>query len=224
MNTLYGFQHQALPRWAYNSTQFFNDLVNTGEKKTLYEAAKRVYENNNEECPFKEEDFGGFHVRMDVKTVAVVLRFPKPEEVPMCYCSFIFLDAETKRIGYYTLEKGKDPISERDMQFLCGWDKEGNHQQYGSVYTDQADFGDMFLLRFFYARFWNLNDTKIPEQPKEENENTRVLRCPACKKEIVFNASGIVDGDRLLVICGFCGRIYALKYLNDEFLIENKIQ
>ena len=224
MSIQYEFQHRLLPNWSYNSPQFFNDLVNNGEKQTLFKAAKSVYDNRKEEIPYKEEDFGGFHARLDVDTVVIVLRFPKPEEVPLCYCALIYLDTKTNRIAYYTLEKGKDPISERDMQFLCGWDYEGKHQQYGSVYTDQADLGDLFLIRFFYARFRNLNNAKIPDQLKEENENSRVLKCPACKSEIIFDASGIAEGDSLLIFCNYCGRIYELRYKNDEFLIENTIQ
>ena len=224
MNIQYEFQHRLLPNWSYNSPQFFNDLVNNGEKQTLYKAIKSVYDNRQMECPYKEDDFSGFHSRLDVDTVVVLMRFPAPEEVPLCHCALIFLDAATKRIGYYTLEKGKDPITEKDMQFLCGWDSEGKHQQYGSIYTDQASFGDLFLVRFFYGQFRNLKGVKIPEQPKEENENTSVLKCPACKSEIIFDTSGINDGDHLLVMCGYCARIFELNYKNKEFLIENRIQ
>ena len=156
--------------------------------------------------------------------MAVVMRFPALEEVPLCYCALIFLDVDTKRIGYYTMEKGKDPITEKDMQFLCGWDQDGNHQQYGSVYTEKMNFGDVFLVRFFYTVFRNIKNAKIPDQLKEENEYTSVLQCPACKKEIIFDASNIDDGDALIIFCPACGRIYELRYKDNEFLIENKIQ
>ena len=46
MNILYEFEHRFLPNWAYTVPQFFNDLINNGEKMTLYNAAKNVYEKN----------------------------------------------------------------------------------------------------------------------------------------------------------------------------------
>lgn len=224
MSTIYDFEHRILPNWTYHSTHFFNDLINVGEGKTLYNAAKTVYEDRKEELPYKEEDFGGFHARLDVDTVVVVLRFPKPEDVPLCYCALVFLDAGTSRLAYYTLEKGKDPTDGREMQFLCGWDEKGEHRNYGSVYTDTTVLGDNLLIRYFYTRFRDLKNVKIPQQPKEENDNTRVLKCPACKHEIIFDASEIGEGDSLVVLCDFCARIYELSYRNNEFLIQNRIK
>ena len=224
MNINYEFQHRLLPDWSYNAPKFFNDLVNEGEKQTLYKAIKSVYDNRKVECPYREDDFSGFHTRLDVDTVAIVLRFPQPEEVPLCYCGLIFLDTNTNRIGYYTMEKGKDPITGQDMQFLCGWGIDGQHQQYGSVYTEKMNFGDIFLIRFFYSVFRNLKNARIPDQLKEENECTSVLQCPACKNQIIFDASKIEDGDVLIIFCPACGRIYELRYRNNEYLIENKIQ
>ena len=224
MNILYEFEHRLLPTWSYRSDQFYNDLINIGEKKTLYTAAKNVYDSQKMEFPFTEEDFGGFHVRLDVDTVVALLRLPQPQETPLCYCAFIYMDVNTNRIAYYTLEKGTDPVDGRDMQFLCGWDSEGNHKQYHNFHTDNFRLGDLFLIRYFYAVFRDLKGIKLPDEFKEEKENTRVLKCPACQKEIIFDGSDINEGDRILVLCDYCLRIYQLKYENGEFLIENKIQ
>ncbi|MBQ6493365.1 MAG: hypothetical protein IJI92_05835 [Erysipelotrichaceae bacterium] len=225
MNLEYNFQHRIIPKWVYTTPQFFNDLINCGEQTTLYRAAKKFYEDNNTEFPYKEEDYSGFHTRLDVDTVAVCLRFPTPAETPLCFCAFIFMDTKTNRLAYYTLEKGIDPIDSREMRFLCGWNNEGTHQEYGAYYVEKYNFGDIWLVRFFYGRFRDLRkDIGIPSQPKEENENTRVLKCPACKQEIIFDATDIKEGNELLVFCNSCGRIYHLKFENNEFLILNKIQ
>ena len=224
MNILYQFEHNFLPQWAYGAPDFFNDLINHGEKETLYRAAKNVYDKNGLEFPFKEDDFSGFHVRLDVDTVCVLLRFPEPQEVPLCYCSFIFMDANTNQIQYYTLEKGADPITNREMRFMCGWDKKLEHKQYGSYYVDETSLGDLFLIRFFYAAFHDLKGIKLPTQPKEENERTGVLKCPACKQGIIYDQTDINEGDEFLVLCRNCMRIYRLKYQNNDFLILNKIQ
>lgn len=224
MNLQYGFQHQLLPKWAYNSVDFFNDLVNKGVAPTLYRGIKSVYDNHKEECPFKEEDFSGFTTRLDVDTFVAVLRFPKPEEVPMCYCALLYMDLNTKRIGYFTMEKGQDPADGREIQFLCGWDKDGKHNNYGSAYVDKYNFGDVMLVRFFYNVFWGLKNVKLPEQLKQESDHSTVMECPACKKEIIFDNSNISEGDEFLLFCSFCGRIYRLKLVNNEYKIENRIK
>lgn len=223
MNILYGFEHQLLPNWAYTVPEFFNDLINNGEKTTLYRAARNVYEKQGVEFPFTEDDFSGFHTRLDVDTVAILMRFPQPQEAPLCYCAFIFMDTSTKQIAYYTLEKGIDPISGKDMQFLCSWDANKRHREHGSIYTDQTSLSDVLLIRFFYSIFRGLKGISLPAQMKEENDHSKVLKCPACGYEIIFNASDIKDGDGLLVFCEQCGRIYQLNYQNGEFLIVNKI-
>ena len=224
MKILYEFEHKLLPKWAYNSVDFFNDLVNKGIKETLYRAIKSVYDNHKEECPYREDDFSGFSTRLDVDTFVIVLRLPKPEEVPMCYCALLYMDLNTKRIAYYTMEKGKDPIDEREIQFLCGWDKEGNHNNYGSAYTDKYNFGDVMLVRFFYNVFWGLKTVKLPEQLKQDNGSSTTMQCPACKKEIIIDNSGINEGDEFLLFCSYCGRIYRLKLQDNDYLIKNKIK
>ena len=55
MNILYQFEHNFLPKWSYGAPDFFNDLINHGEKETLYRAAKNTYDKNGIEFPFKEE-------------------------------------------------------------------------------------------------------------------------------------------------------------------------
>ncbi|MCR5096608.1 MAG: hypothetical protein K6A70_07710 [Erysipelotrichaceae bacterium] len=224
MNILYEFEHRFLPNWAYTVPQFFNDLINNGEKMTLYNAAKNVYEKNQLEFPFKEEDFGGFHGRLDVDTSVIVMWLPQPQEAPMCYCSMIFMNTADNRIAFYTLEKGTDPITGKDMQFLCGWNEKGEHREYGAFYTEKFRPGDIFLIRFFYTVFRGLKDVRIPEQPKEQGENCRVLKCPACQKEIIFDASDLKDGEQLAILCGYCLRLYHLKYENNDFMILNKIK
>ena len=223
MNLFYQFQHNLLPRWTYTTPQFINDMMNTGVGTTLYKAAKNFYEKNNTELPYKEEEFKGYTARIDDDTFLVVMRFPKPEETPLCFASFIFADIKTNEKAYYTVEKGKDPFDGRDMQFLCTWDKNASHRNYGSVCPDEHPLNDIFLTRYFYARFRGLKDVRTPEEPVDGNENTRIYKCPVCGHEIIYDHLNINEGDSFLLICERCAVIYKLKYQNGEYLMENNV-
>ena len=224
MNTYYQFQHRVLPNWAYHSQHFFNDLVNVGVKDVLFSAISSVYRDVQEELPYTKEDFSGFCAQLDDETIVAVLRFPKPDDTPLCYSAYIFKNLKTGEMMYYTLEKGKDPISEKEMQFLCGWNSEGKHQQYASVYTEKTHLGDLLLIRFFYSNFRHLQAVKLPEQFLEENEVSTAFQCPVCQNGIVFNPSGIAEGEHLLLMCDRCGRIHELVYQNGTFTAVSKGQ
>ncbi len=210
-NIYYQFQHRVLPNWAFHSEHFFNDLIQVGIKEVLYSAISSVYKDQNEELPYAKDDFGGFYAQPDDETVIAVLRFPKPEEVPLCYCAYIFKNRKTGQMMYYTLEKGQDPTDGREMQFLCSWNSEGRHQQYTSVYTEKVQLGDLLLMRFFYAQFRNLQGIKLPRQLREENLASVAFECPACQNRIIYDPSGIAEGESFLLMCDRCGRIHERK-------------
>lgn len=210
-NIAYQFQHRVLPNWAFHSEHFFNDLVNVGVKEVLYSAISSVYKDQNEELSYTKDDFSGFYAWLDDETIVVTLRFPKPEATPLCHSAYIIKNIKTGQMMYYTLEKGQDPTDGREMQFLCSWNSEGRHQQYASAYTEKTHLGDLLLIRFFYTQFRNLQGFKLPEQPREENANSAVFKCSVCQNEIIYDLSGITEGDRFLLMCDRCGRIHEVK-------------
>ncbi|MBR4462248.1 MAG: hypothetical protein IKS51_06690 [Erysipelotrichaceae bacterium] len=211
MNIYYQFQHRVLPNWAYRSEHFLNDLINVGVQEVLYNAIRNVYADQKEELPYTKEDFSGFYAWLDDETIVITLRFPKPEEVPLCYSAYIIKNVKTGQMMYYTLEKGQDPINGKEMQFLCSWNSEGKHQQHASAYTEKTHLGDLVLIRFFYTQFRNLQGFKLPEQFLEEGTGRNVIACPACQNGIVYDPSGIAEGEDFLLMCPRCGRIHALK-------------
>ena len=143
--------------------------------------------------------------------IAVTLRLPKPEATPLCYSAYIIKNIRTGQMMYYTLEKGQDPTDGREMQFLCGWNSEGRHQQYASAYTEKTHLGDLLLIRFFYAQFKNLQGIRLPEQLREENAGSAAFECPACRNRIFYDPSGIAEGEPFLLMCDRCGRIHERK-------------
>ena len=223
MNLNYQFQFNLLPNWTYNTPQFISDLLKNGVGATLYRQIKSVYEREEAELPYKEEDFNGFHARLDDDTYLIVLRFPKPEETPLCYAAFIFIDVKTNRKAYYTLERGAN-LDGSLLQFMCYKDKDGGHHNYGSVDPNEHPLDNIILIRYFYARFRDLKKIRMPEEPLEGNERTSIYKCPICGHEIIFESADIKEGEELLLFCERCAVLYHLKLQNGEYTVINRIK
>ncbi len=223
MNLDYQFQFNLLPNWTYNTPQFIGDLINSGVGATLYRQIKNFYEREKAELPYKEEDFKGFHARLDDDTYVIVLKFPKPEKTPLCYAAFIFIDVKTNEKAYYTLERGVN-IDGSLLQFMCHKDSKGGHFNYGSADPREHPLDDIILIRYFYARFRTLNNIRIPQEPLESNERTSVYKCPVCGHEIIFESAGIKEDEELLLFCERCAVLYRLKYHGGEYETVNRIR
>lgn len=212
---IYSFEHRYIPSSVWNSQYFLDDLFKYGERKVLFTAIQDIYNKPVQDapiCPYKPEDFGGFHGQLSETLYFSLLVFPAPREVTECFCAIIFFDKTTNRKAYYTFELGKD-LDGSELQFFCEWTQEGKHINYASVRrTPDSHIGDLFLLRFFYLIFYNLSkNTKIPYEPKEANDNTKTLNCGICKNEIYYETKDLKEGDDILVICPKCGQIYQIK-------------
>ena len=223
MNLDYQFQYNLLPNWTYNAPQFIGDLIKDGVGATLYSQIKSFYEREKAELPYKEEDFRGFHARLDDDTYVIVMKFPKPEETPLCYAAFIFIDVKTDEKAYYTLERGIN-LDGSLLQFMCFKDREGGHHNYGSADPRQHPLDDIILIRYFYARFRALEKVRIPQEPLKGNDRTGIYKCPVCGHEIIFESADIKEGEELLLFCERCAVLYRLKYHDGEYAIINRIK
>lgn len=59
------------------------------------------------------------------------ITYPEPEEVPLCYCSYIFFTPEFNHLAYFCVEKGEGHA------FLCRWTQEESHEKFGEVAMDE---------------------------------------------------------------------------------------
>ncbi|MBQ1827320.1 MAG: hypothetical protein II126_05045 [Erysipelotrichaceae bacterium] len=213
MNIMYEFEHRLLPKWILTSGAFHNDLFKNGARATLYGALKSVYENRKEEMPYKPEDFNGLNFQPDENTVVYMLKLPDPTEVPLCYRMYMFRDLQTGQTACYTIEKGTD-IDGSELRFLCEWNNEGKHINYGGntiIHMTQMVSEE---VRFFFSRFRNMDDIRIPLLLGVKENGNEGIRCSKCDLDLGFDLNGLKDGDRVLIHCPQCFRIETVRYEN----------
>lgn len=223
MNIMYEYQHKVLPKWIYSSPEFFSDLITYGEKKVLFASCKKFFEDNLVEFPYQENDFGGFRIRVDADTVMVMLRFPQPEAVPLCYRMYMYVDTNSNRIACYTVERGMDPYNNCTLYFLCGWDENGVHRNYGSHDIEEMAVASIREMRFFYAQFHGLKDVLIPDFMPADTEGVRQIECPNCEVLMTYDMRMTKQGDRILLQCPKCMRIFHVRLDEDGFAILNNV-
>ncbi len=148
-DALYILEHQMLPRFFYDdeidlAASVYNDT------SMICKMFDDICGNEGLENPFTEEDFS-FKVYQcdpdDDKWLGAVIRFPKPDKSPLCYEMYLFFDRDGGNKGLFTLEYDLAPIrrdgklTETECAFLCAWDKQQNHTNFGSAPADEpVDF------------------------------------------------------------------------------------
>ncbi len=213
MNIMYEFEHRLLPRWILTSGAFYNDLMKNGAKQTLYGALKSVYDNRNEEMPYKLEDFNGMNFYTDESTIVAMMKLPDPTEVPQCYRMYMYYDPEIKKIACYTVEKGVD-IDGTELRFLCEWDQDGNHKNYGGFHLINMTQMVSQEIRIFQNYFRNTTRTRVPMLLGVSEDGNEGIKCSHCNLDLKFDLSGLKDGDDVMIHCPKCFRVETVKYEN----------
>ena len=125
----YVFEHRMLPRWFFEETiNFVGALLN--EKEVLYNIINDIFVKENVENSYSKEDFRVEASRLTDNIMFVKIDFPKPEDEPLCYCSYMFFDEKFEKKRYYCIERGNEEGDE--MPFVCGWTPNGSHINYGN--------------------------------------------------------------------------------------------
>ena len=122
----YSFEHRMLPQMFYRDPSSLIELLT--EDIGLYVAWRLHCKNFGIEIPGgNPRQFKVEQVRVDDSTSAFILTMPPPEKIAHNQCRYIFLmfDKTLKKLAYYTLEE------DIDADFICGWDANGNHLNYG---------------------------------------------------------------------------------------------
>ena len=221
MNIMYEYQHVALPDWIYNSPEFFSDIINYTEQRVLYESCKRFFEDNGVVFPYQKDDFGGFCIRVDRDTVMIMLRFPEPQEVPLCTRMYIYVDTHDSHMACYSVEKGVNLYGPESVWDMCSWDENGNHNNYGSHDVDDYAVATIREMRFFYALFHGIEGAEIPELLMYEKRKYREFECPNCHVLMAYDTGRIKQGNHILFQCPKCMRIFYVRLDEDGFAILN---
>ena len=133
----YHFEHSALPRYFYEAPDNMLDVL---DRVGAYALFTSLADENGVAYDYSDEDFAQALYASADGTLLLQLDLPQPENTPDCYRIYMLYDPDTQAAAYYTLEYDamavelggpQDALSE--SAFLCGWDAEGTHGNYGGV-------------------------------------------------------------------------------------------
>ena len=127
----YFFEHQLLPKWFFENKGEFVALV-LHDQGILFRIVNDIFEKNNVENPYTENDFKVEAAKLTDELMMVKLVFPEPEETPLCYWSYLFFDLAFDNIRYFTVEKGLG-----EYPFVCSWTVNGSHSNYGTCTLEE---------------------------------------------------------------------------------------
>lgn len=128
----YYFEHRLLPEWLYTEKEKLILTFANEQQKVPFLVMSDLCQREGLEMPYPEEDYQFTLYPVAENVLGGVLTLPEPEEEPLCYRVYFVFNKEFDRLAYYTLEKGQE-----EEYFLCGWDAEKTHSNYGSVDLDE---------------------------------------------------------------------------------------
>ncbi len=139
----YLVEHVILPKNFYEQKINFIYVMIKSGGEYVYDVTKDIIENDGGQCPYSSDDYGIHFIRMDEKAehgnYILTAEFPMPEKEPLCIRAICIFDLDTSnnesfsKYRYFTVESG---VNEGDKPFLCAWNEDGSHSNFGEVSDD----------------------------------------------------------------------------------------
>lgn len=133
----YQFQHKLLPDLFFKSKPGFVGMF-LKDKDMLSTLCNDFFTHFEEENPYSKEDFSTEIFKLSADTYALKLVFPEPLTEPLCYYSLIIFKKDFSEYMYFCLEKGG--IFSDNAPFLCRWNEEKAHLNYGTCEYNEKEF------------------------------------------------------------------------------------
>ena len=130
----YYFEHEMLPNWFYKKTETFIEKLVEEENNFLYEGMNLLCEDTEQEMRYTREQYKVYRCNTKKEYIMIYIEMPKPEIELLCYQVYLVLSDDYQNKGYYTVERGSS-LQER---FLCSWDQDQFHSNYGETYEDTS--------------------------------------------------------------------------------------
>ena len=121
----YCFQHRLIPQTFFEDKVAFVNALAADNTKMLFSWMDSFFEHVGAENPYTEDMFGVDVMQYDQRVYIIKISFPKPEKKLSCYSGYMLFDKKCNKQMYFCVEKGEDD------DFLCGWDSENRHYNYG---------------------------------------------------------------------------------------------
>lgn len=123
----YFFEHKMIPQLFYEDPESMMKSMKDGGAFDLW---KRFTEQNKIDLTYSAEDFDVREFPQEDGMEMVMISLPKPPDSPLCSRIYLCYIPETRTGGVYTVEYDN---MFGDTWFLCGWTKDGTHQNYGGA-------------------------------------------------------------------------------------------
>lgn len=143
----YFFEHRLLPGGFYEEKERFIGML-LQDNEVLFRILDDLFEKEGVANPYLKESFKVGAEKLDEETMVVKIVFPKPEEEPLCYCSYLFFDKGFEKTAYFCIEKGADEMP--DTPFVGAWTKDGAHLNYGKCTMENG--GDFLRCAELYKQ------------------------------------------------------------------------
>ncbi|MBQ7503597.1 hypothetical protein IJT93_12950 [bacterium] len=136
---LYEYEHRLIPRLFYrDGLSFMNNLIENGNALP-YSLLSFLFKERKTDNPYSESDIEVETAEVCDEYTSVRLVYPNPQTEPLCFCCYLFADADGEKLRCYTVEKSSSLFDGTEEQMLCGWDENMRHQNYGTVSADNNE-------------------------------------------------------------------------------------
>lgn len=146
----YAFEHRILPQWFFEEKSRFVGLF-LSDKHMLFRVINDIFKKEKIDNPYEDDNFKIEASRITEDIMMLIFTFPKPEEEPLCYCSYLFFDKEFEKLSYFCIEKG-NPEGD-NYPFVCSWTSDGSHLNHGNcTFEDHNDLlrcAEIHMKRYY---------------------------------------------------------------------------
>lgn len=147
----YYMEHQLLPELFFEDKSDFIDAILDEDRNLLYEFMIKVCEEENISCPYKEEQYKVDFYKISETEYMIKATFPLPEDTPLCSKVYFMFDECFDNLKYYTIERNQIKGKKR-IYYLCGWDEEHNHLNYGQAPNGTKELDDTVIKYYLNSQ------------------------------------------------------------------------
>ena len=133
---LYTFQHDWFPQLFYRQQEALTAaLINDGE--TVHRILTSLAGEAGVECPIEAAELPVEVLGYPIDRYVIKIAFPEPDQDPLCHFVCLCFDKGFTDMRYLTVEKSAG-IDGDTRPFLCGWTRDGRHENYGQCELEEA--------------------------------------------------------------------------------------
>lgn len=131
-----------LPKRLFAEKESFVNQLCEGKEAFVNQLFEAMYQDGKH-YPYEEEDYSVMALEIGPDLTLIRIDFPEKGIIPpLCYRVYMTYDPITKKAGYYTIEKTKDP----EKRLLGGFVEDGSHVTYGEAPTEGAELDRIITL------------------------------------------------------------------------------